>query len=85
MGCYGFTAATDGGPCLCEPCSKGVAGATCVLCFQPGGALRSTVDGRWCHMSCGLWCQEVVFLVGDSTVCLLARATVSKPMMWGAT
>lgn len=27
----------------------------CVLCPIPGGALKPTTDGAWCHIKCALW------------------------------
>jgi hypothetical protein len=52
--CYGIQVVPEG-PWLCAPCSRRVKGARCVLCPWPGGALKRTLDGRWCHVACALW------------------------------
>jgi hypothetical protein len=31
--------------------------ARCALCPIPGGALKRSTDGRWCHVMCALWCE----------------------------
>lgn len=56
--CYGITSIPDGS-WLCRTCSLGQR-PECVLCPNPGGALKSTRSGqKWAHVSCALWIPEV--------------------------
>ncbi|KAF0734561.1 hypothetical protein Ae201684_008803 [Aphanomyces euteiches] len=34
----------------------------CALCPHPGGALKKTVEGKWIHLVCAMWCPTT-FLV----------------------
>ncbi|KAJ8666907.1 hypothetical protein QAD02_008569 [Eretmocerus hayati] len=56
--CYGITSIPDGS-WLCRTCSLGQR-PECVLCPNPGGAMKSTRSGqKWAHVSCALWIPEV--------------------------
>jgi hypothetical protein len=50
----------------CDRCLWGAQAAKCVLCPVAEGAMKRTTDGRWMHISCGLWVPEVFFLNGEA-------------------
>lgn len=33
----------------------------CALCPVPGGLMKRTTCGRWCHLVCALWTPETIF------------------------
>lgn len=41
----------------CRPCSLGVQ-VPCRLCPNKGGAMKTTEDKQWAHMSCAMWVPE---------------------------
>jgi hypothetical protein len=61
--CYGVRDQEIGGRWNCVRCSaKHLQSVACVLCPRKGGAMKQTVDGRWCHVACAMWLPEVSFL-----------------------
>lgn len=60
--CYGIVSVPKG-PWYCRACEAGkqANNIKCCLCPFKGGALKSTIDGRWAHVVCALYIPEVVF------------------------
>ena len=52
--------APNGAPWYCDVCSLGLAAPPpCALCPLAGGALKRTTCGRWCHVACAAWAEEM--------------------------
>lgn len=59
-GCYGIVSVPDGS-WYCARCAASASDSQCVLCPQPGGALKRTQNGGWAHVVCALYIPEVEF------------------------
>lgn len=64
MLCYGIKAPSKHcvDPWWCSPCSSGFYGTVCELCLETGGALKKTTCGKYVHVLCGLFSQNVNFV-----------------------
>ncbi|KAG6544106.1 hypothetical protein Mapa_014523 [Marchantia paleacea] len=60
MYCYGEPEAPDGDLWLCNLCRPGAPrnAPFCCLCPVTGGAMKTTTDGRWAHITCAMWTPE---------------------------
>ena len=59
-GCYGIVKVPEGS-WYCARCAASASDSQCVLCAQPGGALKRTQNGGWAHVVCALYIPEVEF------------------------
>lgn len=63
MLCYGIATSSDCvDPWWCSPCSSATYGAVCELCLKAGGALKKTTCGKWVHVLCALFTENVSFV-----------------------
>jgi hypothetical protein len=61
--CYGISTPVSGAEWCCRRCEKrSQKKIECAVCPRKGGALKPTSDGRWAHVTCGLWLPECRFL-----------------------
>ncbi|CAM6106755.1 unnamed protein product [Calypogeia fissa] len=60
MYCYGELEPPDGDLWLCNLCRPEAPKRRpfCCLCPVTGGAMKTTTDGRWCHLTCAMWTPE---------------------------
>lgn len=59
--CYGVSESVSAINWLCRRCERNKTDVKCCLCVQRGGALKTTSDGRWAHISCTLCFPGVFF------------------------
>lgn len=59
--CYGVDEAVQASRWKCLRCEVEETSAECTLCFLRGGALKTTTDGKWCHIVCALSLPDVSF------------------------
>lgn len=64
MLCYGIETPSKNcaDPWWCSPCTSGLRRTICELCLKTGGALKKTTCGKYVHVLCGLFTQNVSFV-----------------------